>query len=651
MRNFTLTCLFALSTLVSAEVAYSPQMLPLILQDIYQELQEEGVSVDFEDVETNLLQLADNPINLNAATEEDLRQLLFLSDDQIDAILLFVYKSPLSNLYQLRLVPGLTDYEIRNMLPFVVAGSIEEKKSFYWKEMWHYAKHETALRFDARNIENNQSDPFYASLRYKFNYKQKVDFGVVLERDPHEPLYVKHKTYGADFYGGWLQINDLWHFKRIVAGDYRVSFGQGLVINMNLAYGGKAAYLYRRGLREQGMRRKASSAEYDFLRGAGATLNFSIADISVFYSARKLDGRLNEGAFPSIQKTGYHRTDTELEAKRSVWHQVLGANLTLNLNKLRLGFTATETFLSDTLHPRSLYYNQNYFRGIRQAALGINYDWQIWRLHLFGEIATAQNTRWGIANLTGLRLSPVNGMTLTAVYRYYSPTFDNLQAAGFAETSKINDENGAYLGIETSLLTKWKFAAYGDYFYFSAPKYGIKTRSQGFEVYTTADYFPSQNVSMQWKFRMKRKGNADKYTLRYIVNYTRGGWVLKSGVEGNVVTRQDSAPTLGGVVYQQVEYHWQKVPISLQTRLEAFYAKHYDNCLYAYENDVLYAFSIPQLYGAGGRWYVNFRYKINSHVSLYLKASQTIFSDETVENRSLGGRTQTEIHSFIRFQW
>ena len=635
---------------IGAEIMYSPEMLDFVLQDIYEELTEEGVDIDFEETESQLRQIAEHPINLNATTEEELRQLLFLTDEQIDAILLFAYKGEFHSLYELRLVRELADYEIRNLLPFVYVGE-SSKEDFYWSEMWHWARHEADVRLDARNIENNGSDPLYAQMKYMFRYKKKVDAGVVAERDAGEPLYARGKTYGADFYGGWLQVDDVWKMKRVVAGDYRASFGQGLVVNTNMNYGGKAAYLSQRGLREEGLKRKSSTAEYGFLRGTGATIGLGVTDITVMYSARKVDGRVEEGVFSSIQETGYHRTETEIEGKRGVWQQVIGGNVTMRLKRLKMGVTATEMLLGDTLRPREMYYNGNYFRGKRQFAAGLNYDWMIWRLHLFGEVATAQNTEWGLANVTGLRVMPISGLTVTAMYRYYSPHYDNLLASGFGETTRNNDENGIYLGLETSLVRKWKLAVYGDYFRFSGPKYGIKEKSDGWDVYATASYSAGERTQMQWKARAKRKGDEDKYSLRYILNVSTGGWVTKTGVEANMVKRKDSVPSFGCMLYEQVEYGWSGVPIVLQGRVEAFWVKRYENRMYVYENDVLNAFSIPMVYGTGWRWYLNFRYKIGERVSVYLKAAQTIYSSETMERQGIKNRTRTEVHSVLRVKW
>ncbi len=650
MRRLNVILLLCLALRLTAGVNYTPDMYSLIVQDIYEELTEEWREPDLEQLTEDLARLHEEPLNLNDVTAEDLGRLRFLSDRQIDDILLFVYKRPMNSLYELRLVPSLADYEIRNMLPFVCVAPVRQQEHVYIKEVLHYARHEIHLRLDANNIENNGNDPFHCYLRYRFAYKQKVEAGIVLDRDPHEPFYYPQKTYGADFYGGYLQLNDIGCFKTIVAGDYRACFGQGLVINTDMTYGGKTQYMLGKGFRQEGLRRKSSAAEYDFLRGIGATMRWGIADISVFYSGRKPDGKVENGVFSSIQHTGLHRTDTELQAKRGFWQHIAGANVTLRLKHARIGITATENILSDTLRAKPTYYNANYFTGIRQFAAGVNFNWQLKRVTLFGEAATAQNTKWGFAGLAGIKVMPVNEVNLTAIYRYYSRHYDNMLASSLLEVSRLNDEQGLYLGAEVNPSRRLRLAAYADIFRFSMPKYGIKTPSEGFDIRLSANYMPDDNIDMQWLFRCKRKGEADKYSLRYTLNAKTGCWQMRTGMEGNIVKKQSEKPTLGGVIYEQVEYHARSYPLVVQLRLEAFSAHDYDNRIYTYENDVLYVFSVPAMYGAGGRWYVNFRYSISKHVSLYLKAAETIFTDRTMSERGMTSRTRTDIHALLRIR-
>ena len=89
-----------------------------IMEDIFNQLSEEDEIVQ-EDVQEQLMNIAANPIDLNHTNADELRELMFLSDEQIDAILLYQYKHAFQDIYELQLIDCLKDYEIRNLLPFV----------------------------------------------------------------------------------------------------------------------------------------------------------------------------------------------------------------------------------------------------------------------------------------------------------------------------------------------------------------------------------------------------------------------------------------------------------------------------------------------------------------------------------------------------
>ena len=654
MKRFCLliVSIGCLSLTAAAEVRYKEDLFPLIVQDIYEELVEEGLEPDLEELSIELTALGAHPINLNTADEDDLRRLYFLSDKQIDAILLAVYKQPFQSLYELQLVDGIEDYEIRNMLPFVCVEPVAPRQPFYLKEMLHTARHETSIRFDARSIEQNRQDPCYGSLRYRISSGERIEAGIVMERDPQEPLYSPGKTYGADFYGGWLQVQDVWKFKRIVAGDFHATFGQGLALNSSRLYGGKTVWITGAGMRE-GLRPKRSTAEYGFLRGAGATLRMGITDLTVFYSARKADGKPEGGVFSAIGKTGLHRTENELAGKRGVWEQTAGANLTLRLKTLRLGLTVTEHLLGDTLIPRKTYYNDTYFRGKRQLSAGLNYRWQWRRLTLAGEVSTAQNTRWGWANLTQLRYALTGDISLTAVYRYYSPHFDNLSASSFGAWSRQNDEHGMMVGADIGGVRHWHFLFYTDLCHFSQPKQGSRTPSWAFDGLLQARYTPREALHMEWKLRQTAKRGTARLQLRYALTVKTGSWTLRTLIEGNMANHlaaETKVPSPGGVAAQQAEYSFRRMPLTLQARAEVFYATAYENRIYLYENDVLHAFSIPMLYGSGGRWMVNLRWHISPAVSLYVKAGQTVWTEKWRKQQLLPSPTRTDVHLLLRLK-
>ena len=72
-------------------------------------------------------------------------------------------------------------------------------------------------------------------------------------------------------------------------------------------------------------------------------------------------------------------------------------------------------------------------------------------------------------------------------------------------------------------------------------------------------------------------------------------------------------------------------PFSGNIRLMYFETDDYNSRLYAYENDVLYSFSIPVFYDKGYRYYVNLNYDLGKKLTLWARWAQFIYTErETV---------------------
>lgn len=628
-----------------------------IIGDIYAAVTEIG-EVDFEQLQNDLYAIHDAPIDLNHTSEEELSQLYFLSPQQIDDILLYAYKHPFESLYELRLIHSLADYEIRDLLPFVIITGPREHEStkIYPKEVFHNAHHEIITRTDARNIENFEgTDPIYIQTRYRFDYQRRVTFGAQLRRPA-----------GGDAsslqYGAYLQLRDIApHLHSLVAGNFQASFGQGLVL-APVFHSGKSRYVTSVGQQTQGLR-YYSSVDGEGLHGAGTTLRWTWnkqtrLDASVLYSMK-------------------HAND-------SIWHHLVGVNLTLRHKRLEVQLTTIENIWSDSIHPyRNAAYNQHYFRGTNQAVLGTSFRYNHGWFDLFGEAATAQNKenlKWGFGTIIGSRFYPTSGVSFIALYRYYSPFFDNALGYAFSETSRLGDENGGYVGIDISRWRHWRISGYGDIFYFSGPKYGIPdSPSLGYDAVADIRYGRAHEIAesrdndwfLAFRARARKKGSLSTYSARAQFNYNSGPWSLRTTAESNFVhpspiTDDQSPITYGFTVYQDISFDFQKssitnhpFPLCLKFRLQAFDAREWSNRIYTYEQDVLYANSSPAIYGLGGRAYLCLYWQIIPQLALYFRASETLYARDwyiskhpewqsSVRNQASSIPSRTDIHLLLR---
>ena len=618
-----------------------------IILDIYNAATEIG-EVDYEQLQTDLYALHDAPINLNNTSDEELQQLYFLSPQQIDDILAYADRHPFESLYELRMIASLADYEIRDLLPFVRIGTRPHEQNIYAREVFAYANHELITRIDARNIESfSGSDPMFIQARYRFDYQRRVTFGAQLRRPAGGGAQELQ-------YGAYIQLRDIApHLHTVVGGNFQASFGQGLVL-APVFHTGKSMYVQSVGQTREGLR-YYSSADGEGLHGAGATLRWewnqkTRLDASVLYSMRR--------------------------ANDSTWHHLVGANLTLRHNRLQLQLTAIENIWTDSIRPyRDAAYNQHYFRGRNQAVIGASARYNHGWFDAFAEFATAENYKrfeealnggainslnspaWGFAVLAGSRFYPTSGVSLVALYRYYSPWFDNSLGYAFSETSRIGDENGGYFGFDITRWRNWRLLGYGDVFYFSGPKYGLpQSPTIGYDAMAEASYI-RQDWRIGLRLRARKKGEST-YSARAQFDWSQGGWSLRTTADANLVPSQlstlNTKPTYGVSLAQDIAYDFSqlstlntRLPLSLRLRLQGFDAREWANRIYLYEHDVLYAFSIPAVYGLGGRAYICLRWQIIPQLALYFRLSETVYARKWAaeHNRSM---TRTDLHLLLR---
>ena len=269
-----------------------------------------------------------------------------------------------------------------------------------------------------------------------------------------------------------------------------------------------------------------------------------------------------------------------------------------------------------------------------------NYGW----FDLFGEVATSQNQEWGFGTIVGSRFYPADGVNLIALYRYYSPWFDNEYGYAFSESSRMGDENGGYVGFDITRLKNWRFSGYGDVFYFSGYKYGLgnDTATIGYDALAEAKYSVVRSqysaYSASLRLRARKKGNVSTYSVRALFEWSRGGWSLRTTADANYVESY-GVSLAQDIAYDFTPYTAHHTPLSLRLRLQAFDARKWENRIYLYEHDVLYAFSIPATYGLGGRAYFCLRWQIIKQLALYLRVSETVYSDL---------RTKTDLHFLLR---
>ncbi|MEY8686005.1 helix-hairpin-helix domain-containing protein [Bacteroides sp. AN502(2024)] len=648
-----------------------------LLEDILEDLSVNN-SVNALNWENELEELSNRlqePINLNTATREQLEQFPFLSNIQIEHLLAYIYiNGQMKTTYELQLVEEMDKQTIQYLLPFVCIKAINNESSFQWKTMLKnaakYGKNEILTRFDIpfykrKGYEHTYLGPsVYNSVKYSFRYSDRLYAGVVAEKDAGEPLGALHNRYGYDYYSFYLLLKNCGRLKALAVGNYRLSFGQGLVISTDYLMG-KTIYASSFNSRSSGIKKHSSTDEYNYFQGVAATVALSKDwNISGFYSYRSLDGVITDGSITSIYKTGLHRSQKEADKKNLFIMQLTGGNVSYQHNRIRLGITGIYYLFNRTYEPELTGYSKYNLYGNNFYNLGVDYAYRWRRFSFQGETAIGKQ---GWASLNRLQYSPVQNTQIMLIHRFYSYNYWAMFAHSFGEGSMTQNEQGCYIGLETSPFAYWKFFASFDLFSFPWKKYRVSKPSRGTDGLIQATFTPRNHISMYLKYRYKQKerdwtGSKGVLTLpifhhqfRYRLNYFWGD-VLSSRttLDYNHFHSQDKAANKGYQITQMISYKLPWTRLFADVQGSYFFTDGYDSRVYASEKGLLYTFYTPSFQGHGFRCSIRLRYELNKHWLFITKFGETVYLDRNEigsGNDLIYGNKKSDVQMQLRIKF
>ncbi|MBX0292178.1 helix-hairpin-helix domain-containing protein [Hymenobacter sp. HSC-4F20] len=672
--------------------------LDRLTQELFAEIQSE--QVPSEDLYETLLQYYQTPLNLNSATREELRGVLLLSETQITSLLNHRQRNgALLSLYELQTIEGFDLRTIYRLAPFVAVTSTNPNagRGSLWQRIAHEENNALFLRYE-RVLQSRSGyappdttrsgapatrylgSPDKLLVRYRVSHSKDFSLGFTAEKDAGEQFRWNPATrqFGADFYSAHVVVQERGRLKTLALGDYQLQFGQGLLLSSGLAVGKGAETITTLRRSSVGVRPYSSVLENTFFRGAAATVAVTpTVRATAFASRKRVDASVQQAQdsladfseFSSgLLLTGFHRTPTELTNRQVLRETVLGGNVSYASpgGNLQAGFTAVGTQFDKPLLRRDEPYNAFELRGTRNLALGAHYSY-VWRnVLLFGE--TARSSSGGLGTVNGLLASLAPTVDMALLYRRYGRTFHTLYGNAFGENSRNTNESGLYLGLKVRPTARWEVSAYYDRFQFPWLRYQVGAPSTGHDWLVRVTFSPTKTSLLYAQLRQRTKAY-DADTLRPVplpVPTHRRSLLffydaspspvlsLRTRVQGTTYQEQAGGPIRRGyVLAQDVTVHPARA-LRLSARYALFDTDDYDTRQYVYEQDVLYAFSVPALSGQGTRAYLLAQVEATRHLTLWLRYANTHYRHQRTIGSGLEeiqGAHRSEVKAQIRYRF
>ena len=605
-----------------------------------------------------------NPVNVNMADADELRQLRVISDLQIANLISYrTVLGKLQSIYELQSVPSWDVATIKKVLPFItVASAISVRDDLL--NRFAEGEHSLMLRMSqvlerSKGFDPSTSGTKYLGspqrffFRYRYTYKNLLQYGVTADKDAGEQFFRGIQKHGFDFYSFHLFVRKAGIMQAIALGDYTVNLGQGLIHWQSLAFKKSVDVM---GVKRQSavLRPYTSSGEFYFHRGAGITIRKGKVESTAFISFRKLSANYvadtvnNEEYISSFLNSGYHRTESETADKNRISQWATGGNISYKGRNYHIGANGVYYQFSLPVQKRDEPYNLYAINGRSWYNASMDYSFTFRNFHFFGEAAIAKNNEKAMVN--GLLISVDSKIDLSVVHRSIGAGYQAVNGNAFTENTYPTNERGIYTGISIRPFSGWKIDAYCDFFKFPWLKYLIDAPSEGYDYMAQLTYSPNKQTELYTRFRSESKEAnqpANSSVTNYLVSLPRKNWRTQVSFKlNNGITLRNRAEILwydkkganaenGFLIFQDVIYKPLMNSFSAGIRLQYFDTDGYNSRIYAYENDVPYSYSIPSFFGRGFRYYLNAGYDISDKTSIWVRLARTGYKSEVTVGSGL----------------
>ena len=635
-----------------------------------------------------------NPINLNKASDEELTSLGMLTPLQIKQF--FAYRQLLGTLisiYELQAIPAWDIETIRKVLPYIIIKDDESLADAFQKR-WRSGNNYFLLRVSQvferakgfqkpadSSASNFLGSPQRIFCRYTYNYKNSLQYGILGEKDAGEQFFKGYQQYGFDFYSFHFFMKNVGLIKSLAVGDFTVNMGQGLIQWQNLAFT-KSAMVLSVNRQSPILRPYHSSGEFNFHRGMGITIMKNRWEATAFVSFKKistnvgLDTVTREETISSFETSGYHRTKSEDDERNNARQFTVGSNISFVADRFHAGVNAVSYHFSKAIQKQDQPYNLYAIGGKSWSDFSVDYHHVYQNFYLFGEVAVDIN--FNHALVQGLVAGLSRSTDLSLLYRNINPRFQSLYSNAFTENSLVNNEKGLYVGLSVRPLQAWQIDAFVDVYNFPWLKFRIDAPSNGTDLFAKVTYAPSKKWYLYTSLKSGCKSENDSgedFAMHGLVPTQKQNWRVELSFDVNnkfsIKTRVDgvryhiymSSTERGFLGLFNVTYRAPKIG-GANFNFEYFETTGYRSRLYGAEQDVLYSYSAPPIYGKGIRYYVRLNTKLNRligtknfkpQVDAWIRWAQTVYpakiltggGADQIDNKK---RTELKIQLILTWQ-
>lgn len=620
--------LFLMSLLTMKTVkAQEENILEEVVRDLLEDMAIDGrLSENGEEAE-DLYAIADNKLDINSASADELRSLHVLKETQIQKVIEERNKTgAFTSTLDLLMLDEFDEWLVERLKHFIkVEDEVDAAKS---KKI----KGEFVLRAGCQIQEakgytteaKNQylGKPMKLLSRNKIEINEVYSLGFVSESDAGEPIG-KYGITITDFLSGYFSYKKNKNgLARAIIGHYHAHVGQGLGLWTGFS-ADNTSLQSSLDKNAEPVSPTLSASEYGYLRGVAGTLVHNKSYLTLFVSHTDNDASIFRGEADSshvwiqtIQADGYHRTKTEIEGRNNVSLMAGGGYASQGFNGEtiggKVGVGINKWHSTKALYNDDKLYRINYPNTGDIVTLHADHRIMFSRVKMYGEVAYQISEVKALAVMQAMDLALRGGSYLTIGYRSFGKHYYAAIQSPWSRWSQPSSEEGLYIGMQASPHADVTLLASANIYKNKWLTYKCQSPSSGHKFRINLSYTPVKWNEITLRVRMDgnevtsaaanhrlQQEKRVSYKLQY--QSSPAGWVrFKGGIEFIHYRKEREASSDGVWLSQEFKLAIDKLcKMRVTLYIAHFDTDDYNSRVYAYMPDVLYTMSTPMFSGRG----------------------------------------------------
>jgi len=612
------------------------------------------------DIELQLSSYLQNPLKINSCTYAELLQFPLFTVRQVHHLKSYQRRyGDLRSVEEIGLIPQFPK-EILEVLSYFIDFSGGKRYLSRKTRGKLISTNKYSLLIDTLAKDYLGSAAYHA-VKIKINdLYPGVSLAINSEKDKGELWY--HPSHGLEhinFNVGYTK--DISNVRRLVIGDYKVSFGQGLLLHTG--YNNYKSRFLNSGntFLKSKIKSKSSNDESSSLRGVAAQVQLSNLLVSTFVSCNNFDAAVKSDTsgqfFSSVGNSGIHLDQTQLGNKDQVNSKDIGLSVSHIRSKLNVSWNHLYSKLSIPFKRKSNYYNTQYFLADEFYNQSVDFNFMFSGTYFFGEVSADKDFDFAI--ITGLSGTLADIINYRVLYRNYFREYQSFRGKSYQQNGQLRNEKGMVFQTEGRFGNGFTYNAYYDFYVFPQMSYRRRFAAVGKDQSFKITYNNGKGFQCYAKVKRKmgQKNVADnklyqrneKLKVNYRLNY-RLAITENIKISGQFEYSKYSSSvnvSSGTLFFQEVKHVVKKV--SYNIRFTLFSIDDYNARIYVYEPSLKYSspFSFYKNHGFSSS--LKSTYTVDDHFKLSIKLFSNFYQNKESTFKSYDAKVGLNVQGVLSF--